>query len=48
MLMLSGHLDPARTGGDPGAILESAATSLVEGAIERHASVERVKGPWSR
>jgi hypothetical protein len=52
MLMLSGHLDPVRTGSDPVSILETAATSLVEGAIQRHASSKSAsqtpKGPWSR
>lgn len=44
MLMLSGHLDPQRTGANPAAILETAAQSLVEGAIRRTTR----KGPWSR
>lgn len=44
MLMLSGHLDPQRTGADPAAILETAAHSLVEGAIRRTTR----KGPWGR
>ncbi|MDF2117975.1 TetR/AcrR family transcriptional regulator [Roseiarcaceae bacterium H3SJ34-1] len=48
MLMLSGHLDPVRTGSDPVSILETAATSLVEGAIARHAASKAPKGPWAR
>jgi AcrR family transcriptional regulator len=52
MLMLSGHLDPVRTGSDPVSILETAATSLVEGAIQRQAASRSAsqtpKGPWSR
>ena len=35
MLMISGHLDPARDGCDPAAILEAATLSLVEGASRR-------------